>query len=67
MVDVALRMIVADNKIDESELQLLQLIKVRLKTSEETLLSKFPKQIEFLLASNNYGAQTSFENEILLD
>lgn len=64
LVEVLLKMIQADAKVEESELKFLQMAKSKLKTDEQTLIVKFPHQIEYLMDFNNYGLHEEFTNEI---
>lgn len=64
LIEVLLRMILADGKVDESELKFLQMAKSKLKTDEQTLIMKFPHQIDYLMDFNNYGSHEEFTNEI---
>jgi hypothetical protein len=48
-------MIEADTKVETSELKFLQMAKSKLKTDEQTLIVKFPKQIDHLMDFHNYG------------
>jgi len=64
LIEVLIRMIEADTQIEENEIKFLQLVKAKLKVSEETLIVKFPNQIEYLLDANNFGASTSFDSDI---
>jgi len=64
LIEVLLRMIFADGKVDESELKFLQMAKSKLKTDEQTLIMKFPHQIDYLMDFNNYGSHEEFTNEI---
>jgi hypothetical protein len=57
-------MILADTKVEDSELKFLQMVKSKLKTDEQTLIVKFPHQIDFLMDFNNYGLHKEFTNEI---
>jgi uncharacterized tellurite resistance protein B-like protein len=66
LVEVLLRMIQADTKVEESELKFLQMVKSKLKTDEQTLIVKFPHQIDYLIDFNNYGLNKEFTNEILI-
>lgn len=66
LIEVLLRMILADGKIDDNELKFLQLAKSKLKTDEQTLIMKFPHQIDYLVDLNNYGSNEEFTNEILI-
>lgn len=64
LIEVLLRMILADGKVDESELKFLHMAKSKLKTDEQTLIVKFPHQIDYLMDFNNYGSHQEFTNEI---
>ena len=64
LIEVLLRMMLADGKIDESELKFLHMAKSKLKTDEQTLIVKFPHQIDYLMDFNNYGSHKEFTNEI---
>lgn len=64
LIEVILRMIQADDKVEESEIKFLQMAKSKLKTDEETLIVKFPNQIDYLMDFNNYGLHEEFTNEI---
>ena len=59
-------MILADGKVNESELKFLQMAKSKLKTDEQTLIVKFPHQIDYLMDFNNYGSHEEFTHEISL-
>lgn len=64
LIEVLLRIIRADKKVEESELKFLQMAKSKLKTDDQTLIVKFPNQIDYLMDFNNYGLNTEFTNEI---
>ena len=64
LIEVVLRMILADAKVEESELMFLQMVKSKLKTDEQTMIVKFPEQISYLMDLNNYGLHEEFTNEI---
>jgi len=64
VIEVLLRMIEADNKIEVREIKFLQMAKSKLKTDEQTLIIKFPKQINYLIDFNNYGSHEEFTHEI---
>ena len=67
LIEVLLRIIEADNNVQQSELKFLQMVKSKLKIDEETLIVKFPKQIEYLLDFHNYGLHQEFTDEIKLN
>jgi uncharacterized tellurite resistance protein B-like protein len=64
LIEVLLKVIQADAKVEENELRFLHLVKSKLKTDEQTLIVKFSHQIENLLDFNNYGLHEEFTNEI---
>ena len=64
LIEVILKMIQADTKIEDAELKFLQMAKSKLKTDEQTLIVKFPHQIDYLMDFNNYGSHEEFTNEI---
>ncbi|MCB0751501.1 MAG: TerB family tellurite resistance protein [Ignavibacteriae bacterium] len=66
LIEILLRIIEADQRIERNEIQFLQMVKSKLKTSEETLIMKFPKQVNYLIDFNNYGSQSIFDTEVLL-
>lgn len=66
VIEVLLRIIQADNKVEESEIKFLQMVKSKLKTDEQTLIVKFPNQIDYLMDFNNYGLHEEFTNEAIV-
>ena len=64
LIEVILRMMQADKKVEESEIKFLQMAKSKLKTDEQTLIVKFPSQIDYLMDFNNYGLHEEFTNKI---
>jgi uncharacterized tellurite resistance protein B-like protein len=64
LIEVLLRMIQADSKIEETELKFLQMAKSKLKIDEQTLIVKFPHQIDYLMDFNNYGLNEEFTSEV---
>ena len=59
-----MRIIEADNDVQLSEIKFLQMAKAKLKIDEQTLIVKFPKQIDYLLDFHNYGLQQEFTDEL---
>lgn len=66
LVEVLIKMIEADSIIQPSEIKFFQLVKSKLKTSEESLIIHFPKQVSFIIDSNQYGFNQEFTDEISL-
>ncbi len=64
LIEVLIRTIESDNKVANNELNFLQLVKSKLKITEETIITKFPKQMSYLIDSNNYGINEKFIDEI---
>ena len=64
LIEVLLRIIEADNNVQTSELKFLQMAKAKLKVDEQTLIVKFPKQIDHLLDFHNYGLHQEFTDEL---
>lgn len=67
LVEVILKIIEADTKIQTSEIKFLQMVKSKLKTDEQVLIIKFPKQIDYLMDFNNYGLHDEFTDENYLN
>ena len=67
MVEVLLRMMHADAKVETNEIKFLQMVKSKLRTTEETLIIKFPQQINYLIDLHNYGIHEEFSDEIKLE
>lgn len=66
LIEVLLKIIQADTKVEENELRFLHLAKSKLKTDEQTLIVKFPHQIDYLIDFNNFGLHEEFTNDIKL-
>lgn len=66
LIEVLLKIIQADTKVEENELRFLHLAKSKLKTDEQTLIIKFPHHIDYLIDFNNYGLHEEFTNDIKL-
>ncbi len=66
LIEVLLKIIQADTKVEENELRFLHLAKSKLKTDEQTLIVKFPHQIDYLIDFNNYGLHEEFTTDIKL-
>jgi len=64
LIEVLIRTIESDNKIEDSEVEFLQMVKSKLSISEETIIAQFPKQMKYLIDFNNYGLQEEFTDEI---
>lgn len=64
LIEVLTRTIESDNKIEDSEIKFLQMVKSKLKVSEETIITQFPQQMKYLIDFNNYGLHEEFTEEI---
>jgi uncharacterized tellurite resistance protein B-like protein len=64
LIEVLIRTIEADSKIEETEIKFLQMVKSKLTTTEETIITKFPKQINYLIDFHNHGLHEEFTDEI---
>jgi uncharacterized tellurite resistance protein B-like protein len=64
LIEVLIRAIEADEKVEPNEIKFLQMIKSKLKTSEETIITKFPKQMNYLIDFHNYGLHEEFTDEL---
>lgn len=67
LIEVLIRTIEADSKIQDSEIKFLQLVKSKLNTTEETIITKFPKQMNYLIDFKNYGLLGEFTDEVELE
>lgn len=66
LIEVVIRIIEADKKLAENEIKFLQIVKTKLKISQESLIVNFPNQIEYLVDSNNFSSFMHFDDEIKL-
>ena len=64
LIEVLIRTIESDNKIEDSEMKFLQMVKSKLGISEETIITQFPKQMKYLIDFQNYGLHEEFTDEI---
>ena len=53
IIDLALKAIEADNRIEYAEVKFFKKIRIRLPVSDEIILSKYPDKEDFLLPDNN--------------
>lgn len=66
LIEVLLKIIQADAKVEENELRFLHLVKSKLKTDQQTLIINFPHHIDYLMDFNNYGLHEEFTNDITI-
>ena len=64
LIEVLIRTIESDKKVENNEIKFLQLVKSKLKVTEETIIARFPKQMSYLVDTNNYGLSEKFMEEI---
>lgn len=64
LIEVLIRAIESDEKVEPNEIKFLQMVKSKLKTSEETIITKFPKQMNYLIDFHNYGLHEEFTDEL---
>lgn len=64
LIEVLIRAIESDKKVQPGEIKFLQMVKSKLKTSEATIISKFPKQMNYLIDFHNYGLHQEFFVEL---
>lgn len=64
LIEVLLKIIQADTKVEENELRFLHLAKSKIRIDEQTLIVKFPHHIDYLIDFNSYGQHEEFTNEI---
>ena len=67
LIEVLIRAIESDEKVEANEVKFLQMVKSKLKTSEETIITKFPKQMNYLIDFHNYGLHEEFTDELKFD
>jgi uncharacterized tellurite resistance protein B-like protein len=67
LIEVLIRAIESDQKVEPNEVKFIQMVKSKLKTSEETIITKFPKQINYLIDFHNYGLHEEFTDELKFD
>ena len=67
LIEVLIRTIESDKKVELNEKKFLQLVKSKLNVSEETIITEFPKQMNYLIDFNNYGSKEEFTEEINLE
>jgi uncharacterized tellurite resistance protein B-like protein len=67
LIEVLVRVIEADGIIDPNEVKFIQLILSKLNIEKETIITLFPKQINWLIDFENYGLNEEFTDEIEFD
>lgn len=64
LIEVLIRTIESDDKIEDSEVKFLQMVKSKLTITDETIIAQFPKQMKYLIDFQNYGSYQEFTDEI---
>lgn len=64
LIEVLIRAIESDERVEPNEIKFLQMVKSKLRTNEETIITKFPKQMNYLIDFNNYGLHQEFTDEL---
>lgn len=67
LINVLIKAIESDEVVENNEIKFLQMVKSKLKISEETVISTFPAQINYLIDFNNYGLHSEFSAETILE
>ncbi len=67
LIEVLIRAIESDERVEPNEIKFLQMVKAKLKTSEETIITKFPKQMNYLIDFHNYGLHEEFNDELSIE
>lgn len=65
LIEVLIRTIESDQKVEKNEVKFLQMVKSKLEVSEETIITMFPKQMNYLIDFNNHGLHEEFTDEII--
>ena len=66
LIEVLIRTIESDNKIEDSEVKFLQLVKSKLGISEEIIITKFPKQMNYLIDFVNRSLQMKLNLQAII-
>ena len=64
LLEVLIRIMEADNKIETNELKFIQLVKNKLNLDEEAIIMQFPDKLEFLLENENDKIHSEFTDDI---
>ncbi len=67
LIEVLLRTLMADNKVEKNEVKFLKLILSKLNIDQESLILNFPKHINIFIDFNNYGLHEEFTEEITFE
>ena len=67
LIEVLIRAIESDERVEPNEIKFLLMVKAKLKTSEETIITKFPKQMNYLIDFHNYGLHEEFNDELSIE
>ena len=64
LIEVLIRTIESDKKVENNEIKFLQRVKSKLGIKTERIISLFPKQISYLIDLDSYELTGKFMNEI---
>ena len=64
LIEILIRTIEADERTHQNEIKFLQMVKSKLKITEEILITKFPNQINYLIDLHHHGSLKEFTDEI---
>ncbi len=67
LIDLAIKTIEADNRIEYSEVKFFKKIRFRLTVSDEEILAKYPDKEDFLLPDNNVAEEPTWNEDIKFD
>jgi uncharacterized membrane protein YebE (DUF533 family) len=67
LIEVLIRAIESDGKIEPNEIKFIQMIKSKLKISEELLIATFPKHLNLLKDFNNFGSLNEFSENLNIE
>lgn len=67
LIDLAIKTIEADNRIEYSEVKFFKKIRFRLTVSDEEILAKHPDKEDFLLPDNNVADEPTWNEDIKFD
>ncbi len=65
LIEVLIRTIDSDNKVNSNEIKFLQLVISKLRINEETLIVKFPNKLSYFVEEELYNI--NFPNNIVID
>jgi len=67
LIEVLLRTIEADGKVEQREIKFVRVVKSNIGISDEALITKFPSRINYLMDFHNSDLNENFTDEIKFD